>query len=131
MGSLRKTFTISLVTISIASLSAIASAAPVSDGLAIKRSAPATIEVVRHRGGSGGAWAGFAAGAIIGGLLAAPYYDPGYYPGPYYPGAYYPPVYYGPGPVGPGVAYCARRFRSYDPVSGTYVGNDGFRHACP
>jgi hypothetical protein len=29
------------------------------------------------------------------------------------------------------VAYCTQRFRSYDPASGTYLGNDGQRHACP
>ncbi|WP_456634403.1 BA14K family protein [Bradyrhizobium sp. USDA 10063] len=28
-------------------------------------------------------------------------------------------------------AYCAQRFRSYDPSSGTYLGNDGYRHPCP
>lgn len=28
-------------------------------------------------------------------------------------------------------AYCAQRFRSYDPASGTYLGNDGYRHPCP
>lgn len=28
-------------------------------------------------------------------------------------------------------AYCAQRFRSYDPASGTYLGYDGRRHACP
>ena len=28
-------------------------------------------------------------------------------------------------------AYCAQRFRSYDPQSGTYLGRDGRRHACP
>jgi hypothetical protein len=27
-------------------------------------------------------------------------------------------------------SYCARRFRSYDPVSGTFVGRDGVRHPC-
>jgi len=30
-----------------------------------------------------------------------------------------------------GVDYCARRFRSYDPYSGTYLGRDGYRHRCP
>jgi len=30
-----------------------------------------------------------------------------------------------------GSDYCARRFRSYDPGSGTYLGNDGYRHRCP
>lgn len=29
------------------------------------------------------------------------------------------------------VAYCERRFRSYDPASGTYLGYDGYRHPCP
>jgi hypothetical protein len=27
--------------------------------------------------------------------------------------------------------YCASRFRSYDPASGTYLGYDGLRHPCP
>jgi hypothetical protein len=29
------------------------------------------------------------------------------------------------------VAYCTERFRSYDPASGSYLGYDGLRHACP
>jgi hypothetical protein len=29
------------------------------------------------------------------------------------------------------VAYCMQRYRSYDPRSGTYMGNDGYRHPCP
>ena len=29
------------------------------------------------------------------------------------------------------VAYCTRRFRSYDPRSGTYVAYDGRRRRCP
>ena len=50
------------------------------------------------------------------------------------------PAGYGPGPGGyaPGgpagadaVAICARRYRSYDPSSGTFLGNDGQRHPCP
>ena len=28
-------------------------------------------------------------------------------------------------------AYCSQRFKSYDPASGTYLGYDGDRHACP
>ena len=77
--------------------------------------------------GYGGAAAGaIVGGAIIGGLLAAPYYyggGPYYYPGP----GYYA---YGSAPGG-AVAYCMRRFKSYDPGSGTYLGYDGYRHACP
>lgn len=29
------------------------------------------------------------------------------------------------------VSYCSQRFRSYDPVSGTYMGFDGIRRPCP
>jgi hypothetical protein len=78
-----------------------------------------------HSGGWGYYGGGFAAGAILGGLLAAPYYYGG---GPYYgPG---PGYAYGPS-RGDAVAYCMQRFRSYDPRSGTYLGNDGYRHPCP
>ncbi len=75
--------------------------------------------------GWGGFAAGAAAGAILGGMLAAPYY---YAPGPYYyaPG----PAYYG-GYYDDDVRYCMQRFRSYDPRSGTYLGRDGYRHPCP
>jgi hypothetical protein len=81
-----------------------------------------------HRGGWGGGGAvigGLAAGAIIGGALAAqrPYY--GYGPGPVYYDA--DPGYYG----GDAVGYCMQRFKSYDPRSGTYLGYDGYRHPCP
>ena len=71
--------------------------------------------------------AGVVAGAIIGGAIAnsqAPYYAPA--PTYYYGG----PGYYAP-PPGSAVAYCMDRFRSYDQRSGTYLGNDGFRHPCP
>ena len=77
-----------------------------------------------HDGGWAAPLAGFAAGAIIGGALAAqgPYY---YGPGPYYYGlsAY---AY----AAGGDTAYCAQRFKSYDPASGTYLGYDGYRHPC-
>jgi hypothetical protein len=75
----------------------------------------------RHYGG-GAAIGGFAAGAILGGALAAQQ--------PYY---YGPRTYYGAAPVyeDDAVGYCASRFRSYDPRSGTYLGNDGYRHPCP
>ena len=65
--------------------------------------------------------AGLAVGAIVGGLLATPYY----YGAPYY---YAPRYYYEPDDA---VDYCLRRFRSYDPRSGTYLGYDGYRHPCP
>ncbi|MGA9003006.1 MAG: BA14K family protein, partial [Pseudolabrys sp.] len=77
---------------------------------------------------------GLAAGALIGGALAAPYYYGGYYPyaQPYYapgPGYYAQP--YG-GDVGDdGVAYCMQRYRTYNPNTGTFTGNDGRQHPCP
>jgi len=61
-------------------------------------------------------------------------YDPGYagdprdVPRPGY--AYVPGYDHGTAPVDDD-AYCAQRFRSYDPATGTYLGYDGFRHACP
>jgi hypothetical protein len=73
--------------------------------------------------GWGAPLAGFAAGAISGGAIAnsqAPYY---YGPPPGY--------YYGPPGDPAAVAYCVRRFKSYDPVSGTFLGYDGYRHLCP
>jgi BA14K-like protein len=30
-----------------------------------------------------------------------------------------------------GDSYCAQRYRSYDPASGTFMGYDGQRHPCP
>jgi hypothetical protein len=82
-----------------------------------------------HHGGGAGLAAGLATGLIIGGLLAAPrYYDEPY---PYHYG-YYPPRYVGPiGYGAPGwEGYCFSRYRSFDPVSGTYLGRDGRRHYC-
>jgi hypothetical protein len=126
-----------LFAMSIAPFANVASAMPVADALAIKNAAPTNIETVQWRGrgygrgyygrgyGRGAGWgvgAGLLGGAIIGGMLAAPYY---YGPGPYSdPG-------YDPGYGGDAVAYCMQRFKSYDPRSGTYLGNDGFRHPCP
>jgi hypothetical protein len=55
---------------------------------------------------------------------------PGYSPpAPGYAGAPPPPRYAGD-PSGP-VASCMQRFKSYDPKTGTYLGNDGQRHPCP
>jgi hypothetical protein len=54
---------------------------------------------------------GLTTGAIIGGALSQN-----------------APVYAAPNNS---VAYCMRRFKSYNPASGTYLGYDGKRHACP
>jgi len=83
---------------------------------------------------------------VIGGAVAAsqgPYY--GSY-GAYNDGPYYADTpYYNNAPYDDGttvvegapqsdddaVAYCMQRYRSYDPGSGTFLGNDGMRHPCP
>lgn len=65
-----------------------------------------------RRPGIGGAavLGGLAAGAIVGGALAAQA---------------------APRVSGNAVAYCEQKFKSYDRASGTYLGYDGERHACP
>ena len=118
----------------VATASTVASATPLADALAIKNAAGTDVEKVWGRGFGWGFGAGFLGGAIIGSALARPYYY-----GPYYPYglAYYP---YGPGypAAGPGypapaggVNECARRYKSYDPATGTFLGHDGARHPCP
>lgn len=90
-----------------------------------------------HRHGGGGFIPGAVAGAVIGGAIASQSY--GYYGGPgYYAPGYYDDQYYDEGAAvavvpegGDDAGYCAQRFRSYDPASGTYLGNDGYRHPCP
>ena len=66
--------------------------------------------------------AGLAAGALIGGAIANSE------AGPVPPGV---PVgnVYGRDPND--VQYCASRYRSYDPASGTFLANDGMRYSCP
>ena len=102
----------------------------------------------------GAAAAGIATGAAIasGGYgygYSDPYYGDNYAYDPNYYGDSYaydngvtfdsglPLVTFGqPAPVDQTVAmggdasYCAQRYRSYDPASGTYLGYDGLRHPC-
>jgi hypothetical protein len=84
----------------------------------------------------GGFWPGFAAGATVGALGSYAYYGGGpYYGDPYYYGddSYYDDsaaVAVVPD-TGGDPAYCAQRYQSYDPASGTYLGYDGLRHPCP
>jgi hypothetical protein len=64
----------------------------------------------RRGGGGGGALiGGLAAGAIIGGAIAASQAQAA---------------------ANERHAYCAQRFRSYDPGSGTYIGRGGQRYYC-
>lgn len=129
-----------IVAMAVATLSAIAPAAamPIGSPLMLKNkvepSAP-LVETVRYRRRYSGPAVGLGiAGALIGGAIIGATQPYGYYG---YPG-YYGPGYYGPGYVvappyagGGAVAYCAQRYRSYDPYSGTYLGFDGYRHRCP
>jgi BA14K-like protein len=119
-----------LIAMSIVPFTNNASATPIVGALALKNAAPTNVETVRWRGrryyGPGwGVGAGLLGGAIIGGILAAPYYGNGAYA--YEPG----PYIYHRGYGGNAVAYCMRRFKSYDPGSRTYLGFDGYRHPCP
>lgn len=62
----------------------------------------------RHHGTGAAVLGGLAAGAVIGGAIAN-----------------------SQARASEAVAYCAQRYRSYDPASGTYLGYDGNRHPCP
>jgi hypothetical protein len=68
----------------------------------------------------------------------------GFGPYDYYAPGYYPSYGWNPGgvPAAPGyaagyqagaadAAACLQRFRSYDPVSRSYIGRDRQRHPCP
>ena len=115
-------------------------AAPMPLPLALQNAIPPTVEAVQFRRSGrsfrrGGAAIGAGiAGVIIGGAIIGATQPYGYYYGnrPYYGRrAYYPGYAVAPYPVYDPVAYCLQRFRSYDPLSGTYLGFDGFRHPCP
>ena len=90
----------------------------------------------RDRFGRGfGFAAGLAAGSALGYGYGGYYGDPNY--GDYanndyyddgYPGYVAGPGYVVSGGVDP--SYCAQRYKSYDPASGTYLGYDGLRHPC-
>jgi hypothetical protein len=59
---------------------------------------------------------------------AATYYAPGYYGDQYSDGG--PAV--GPSPLGEvNATSCSLAYSSYDPQSGTYIGDDGLAHSCP
>ena len=64
-------------------LAAPASAGPLSDSLALKNAAPASVETVQYRRHRARPWigpaAGFAAGVAIGSTFGPRYYDDGYY----------------------------------------------------
>jgi hypothetical protein len=78
---------------------------------------------------------GAVAGAVVGGAIASPvyggpaYYGPGYAPSSDY---YDDSTAAGPPPGdNDAVGHCMQTRRSYDPDSGTYLGDDGQRLPCP
>ena len=107
-------------------------AAPITSPLMLRSAVVPSVEPVWYRHGyGGGAAVGLGiAGALIGGAIIGAATQPyGYYG---YPGYYGPAYVVSPPYVGDdAVGYCAQRFRSYDPYSGTYLGYDGLRHPCP
>jgi BA14K-like protein len=74
---------------------------------------------------------GFAGGLAIGGALGYGY--DGYYGDDYYADNVYndgdQSYVVSSGPTSDS-GYCAQRYKSYDPASGTYLGYDGLRHPC-
>ena len=117
-------------------MSAVATApavsAPLRGDAGLATAAPATAESVQYRRwhghggygyrgygyhhhhhggvGAGAVIGGLAAGAIIGGAIAASQANAA---------------------AQRNAAYCAQRYRSYDPASGTYLNRDGNRYPCP
>jgi BA14K-like protein len=95
-------------------------------------------------GNSGWGWGAAAVGAGLAYGAASSFCDPNYDPycsGGYASYGYAPGAYgaYGYAPMSSGAAYgsadavaeCARRFRSYDPASQTYLAYNGQRIQCP
>jgi hypothetical protein len=75
----------------------------------------------------GGLAVGSALGYGYGGYYGDDYYaDNGYYDGNYGNYDSGPSYVVSSGDSG----YCAQRYKSYDPASGTYLGYDGLRHPC-
>ena len=105
-----------LIAAGIAAASNVASATPVADALAIKNATSSDVQTVQWIGPWGWGW-GWSA--------------PGYYvPAPSY--VVPVPSYAVPAPASAdAIAYCARRYRTYDPDTGTYVGRHGAILSCP
>jgi len=85
-------------------------------------------------------WGAAAAVGAVGAGLAYSAYNNGYYDPGYYDPGYYDPGYYDPGYVtaepaagssDDAIAECARLFKTYDPVSQTYIKRKGVRASCP
>jgi hypothetical protein len=114
-------------------ISAARAADIVGEPLPVVKAVPRATQPAHWRGSGwgGGRRYGWAPSGLVavGNPLSVPFFAAGWYPGPAH--------YYGPSRVvyyrdREDAAYCAQRFgSSYDPGSGTYLGNDGYRHPCP
>ena len=121
-------------------LAAPAGTAPITAPSSLQNASAPSVEAVQWLGDWN--WGRPAGGYGYDGY-AYPGYGYGYAPTPGY--GYAPAPGYAPTPgyaPAPGyatgyqagaadVAYCVRRYRSYDPSSGTYIGRDRLRHPCP
>jgi hypothetical protein len=94
------------------------------------------------RPGYGGGWNnagwgyrpgyGLGAAAAVGAGVAYGAYGNGYYGGGYYEEPTYSYQVSGPADSdSDAIAECARRFRTYDPASQTYIRSKGVRASCP
>jgi hypothetical protein len=104
MTSMSRMLSAALLVGTTLSLAAPARALPLAASLQLRDASTSAVQTVQwrhggwggghwgHRGGWGGVGLGFAAGALIGSALAAPYYSYGYAPA-YYA---YAPAYYAP-----------------------------------
>ncbi|KQW21356.1 hypothetical protein ASC80_14815 [Afipia sp. Root123D2] len=84
-----------------------------------------------HRRGGGwwGPGVGFGAGYALGSAYGSYPYNNYYYDDDSY--GYSPGYVESDGVSAADVAYCQQRFKSYNVRTGTYLGYDGLRHACP
>jgi len=82
----------------------------------------------------GGTAVGTAGGQVLGGVLSRwlfPEPAPVVVPQPAPVIVQPAPIYVAPAVRSPAwYAYCASKYRSFDPATGTYLGYDGIRHAC-
>jgi hypothetical protein len=85
-----------IIALIVPSLTGASAAGPLAGTAVLKDAAASPVESVQYRHRRSGRWigpaAGFAAGAVIGGIVAPRYYDPGYGAYAYDPGYAYAPA---------------------------------------
>lgn len=126
MLRITKITTVALLAVSLPLTVLPASAAPLMPATSTSKTTSLPIENVQYRGGHrGGGYhhhgggGGGVAGAVIGGLAV----------GALIAGA--AAASQANQEAQQQAAWCAQRYRSYDPASGTYLARDGMRYSCP